>query len=100
MIISPSGVLFLWQPSKAPQPFKMALIKPEKAFCILEFARSESAVIVQKAFRVKYHKDPPVYNRIKKWYSKFEEDDCLCDVKRSGRPGLTEEKVEQVRKAF
>jgi hypothetical protein len=32
----------------------------EKSFCVLEYHMSESVVTVQRAFRAKYTKDPPV----------------------------------------
>ena len=81
--------------------FKMTVTKPEKAFCVLEFARFESVVNVQRVFCAKYRKDPPVNNSImKKWYMKLEEDGYLCDGKRSGRRGVSEEKMEQVREVF
>ena len=43
---------------------------------------------------------PPDYNSILRWYRKFEKKNCLCYGKRSGRPGVSEEKVEQVREAL
>ena len=55
---------------------------------------------VQRAFLAKYNKDRPVYNSIMKRYRKFEEDGCLYDSKLSGRPGVSEEKVEQMRESF
>ena len=78
----------------------MALTEPEKTFCVLEFARCESVGSVQSSFRVEYHKDPPFYNIIMKWCRKLGEDGCLCDGEVSGRPGMSENKVEEVREAF
>jgi hypothetical protein len=37
----------------------MAPTKREKAFCVLEFAKNESVITVQRRFRTHYGKDPP-----------------------------------------
>jgi hypothetical protein len=37
----------------------MAPTKREKAFCVLEFAKSGSVITVQRRFRTRYGKDPP-----------------------------------------
>ena len=39
----------------------------EKAFCVLQFAKCESIVIVQHQFRTQYHKDPPTDKPIRTW---------------------------------
>lgn len=31
----------------------------EKYFCVLEFKRTQSATVVQRCFRTRYHKDTP-----------------------------------------
>jgi hypothetical protein len=46
----------------------------EKAFCVLEYARAKSIVTVQRRFKTKFGKDPPVKNSIKQWYEKFQRD--------------------------
>jgi hypothetical protein len=52
----------------------MATLATEKAFCVLEYARTESIVTMQRRFRTKVGKDPPVRNSIKQWYEKFDRD--------------------------
>lgn len=72
----------------------------QKAYCVLEFAKSESVVTVQRKFRTKYGFQPPTNKTIHAWFRKFQESGCLCDGKRTGRPGPSEEKVDRVRDAF
>jgi hypothetical protein len=43
----------------------MAPTKREKAFCVLEFAKSGSVITVQRRFLTRYGKDPPGPNSIK-----------------------------------
>ena len=40
----------------------MAFTVNKKAFCDLEFARTESIVTVQRRFRIMYHTEPPTDN--------------------------------------
>jgi len=72
----------------------------KKVFCVLEFAKTESIVTVQRRFRIMYHTEPPTDKTIHEWYMKFQQSGCLCVVKRSGRPGPSAETVERVREAF
>ena len=72
----------------------------QKAFCVLQFARTESVVTVQRAFRSKFHCNPPSDNNIRRWYHQFEDTGCLCKGKSTGRPRVTEERVERVRESF
>ena len=37
----------------------MAFTVNKKAFCVLEFAKTESVVTVQRRFRIMYHTEPP-----------------------------------------
>ena len=37
----------------------MAFTVNKKAFCVLEFAKTESIVTVQRRFRIMYHTEPP-----------------------------------------
>jgi hypothetical protein len=50
--------------------------RAEKAFCVLEYARTQSIVTVQRRFRTKFGEDPPVKNSVKQWYEKFQRDEC------------------------
>ena len=68
----------------------------ENSFCVLQYHTSKSVVIVQRAFRAKYIKDPPTDKTIRTWYKQFTETVCLCKQKSSGRP-LTAEDDERVR---
>ena len=72
----------------------------KKAFCVLEFAKTESIVTVQWRFRIMYHTEPPTDKIIREWYMKFQQSGCLCAANRSGRPGPSAETVERVREAF
>jgi len=72
----------------------------KKAFCVLEFAETESIVMVQQRFRNMYHTEPPTDKTIHEWYMKFQQSGSLCAAKRSGRPGPWAETVEHVREAF
>ena len=46
----------------------MAFTVNKKAFCVLEFAKTESIVTVQRRFRIMYHTEPPTYKTIREWY--------------------------------
>ena len=43
----------------------MAFTVNKKAFCVLEFAKTESIVTVQ---RIMYHTEPPMDKTIREWY--------------------------------
>ena len=40
----------------------------KKAFCVLEFAKTESIVTVQRRFQIIYHTEPPTDKTIREWY--------------------------------
>ena len=46
----------------------MAFTVNKKAFCVLEFAETESIVTVQRRFRIMYHTEPPTDKTIREWY--------------------------------
>ena len=50
------------------QKRKMAFTVNKKAFCVLEFAKTESVVTVQRRFRIMYHTEPPTDKTIREWY--------------------------------
>ncbi|KAJ4435319.1 hypothetical protein ANN_17929 [Periplaneta americana] len=50
---------------------------------------------VQRRFRDTFHKNAPADKTICQWYQKFENTGCLCTPKRPGRPGSSEETVDQ-----
>ena len=64
----------------------MAFTGVEKALCVLQFAKCESIVMVQRRFRTQYHKDPPTGNSIRTWYNNFEQIGSLSAGKRAVRP--------------
>ena len=46
----------------------MAFTVNKKAFCVLEFAKTESIVTVQRRFRIMYHTEPPTDKTVREWY--------------------------------
>jgi len=77
----------------------MAATSVDEAFCVLEGARTQSIVAVQRSFRTKFGKDPPV-RKTSSSTKKFQRDGCLCIAKHPGRSGPSEERVKHVGKAF
>ena len=49
----------------------MAFTVNKKAFCVLEFAKTESIVTVQRRFQIMYHTEPPTDKTIREWYMNF-----------------------------
>ncbi|GFX50195.1 DUF4817 domain-containing protein [Trichonephila clavipes] len=66
---------------------KMATSK-QKAFCVLQFAKTESAINVQLAFCNKFGCQPPNDNNILRWYHQFETTGCMSKGKSTGRSRL------------
>jgi len=91
---------FLFWCALGVQFIKMAANGSEKAFCVLTFNECRSVTIVQQQFRTKFGKQPPSDNSIRRWYAQFQETECVCKRKRSGRLSVTEEQLEHVRQAF
>ena len=75
----------------------MAWTGNKKAFCVLEFAKTESIVMVQRRFRTVYDTEPPTDKATREWYTKFQQSVCLCAAKRTSRLGPSAETVERVR---
>ena len=50
----------------------------KKSFCVLEYHTSKSVVTVQRAFRGKYAKDPPMWPRWPKGTDHCSGEDCRC----------------------
>ena len=65
----------------------MAFPGAEKAFFVLQFAKCESTVMVQRRFRTEYHKDPPTDKPIRTWYNNFEHTGSLS-ASQDGSPLL------------
>ena len=74
----------------------MAFTKPEKAFCVLEFAKTESWTLVQCVFCTKFQKKAPERKSILRWHGKFMKDGCLYPAKRTGYSSTSDDTVEQV----
>ncbi|GFW91667.1 DUF4817 domain-containing protein [Trichonephila clavipes] len=55
----------------------------QKVFCVLRFAKTESAITVQRAFRIKFDCQSPNDNNILWWYHQFETTVCLCKDSKS-----------------
>jgi hypothetical protein len=72
----------------------------EKSFCVLQYQTGKSVVTVQRAFLVKYAKDPPIDKTIRASYKQFTETGCLCKQKSSVRPLTAEEDIERFRAVF
>jgi len=49
----------------------------ERAFCVLELAKTNSVTLVQRHFRRRYGKPPPTRQSIYDWSKKFQETGCL-----------------------
>lgn len=74
--------------------------RQQKAFCVLEFAKSESIIRVQREFRRRYGANPPSDNNIRRWYRQFCDTGCLCKGKSPGRPRVSDENTERIRETF
>ncbi|GFT26241.1 DUF4817 domain-containing protein [Trichonephila clavipes] len=60
----------------------------QKAFCAIQFAKTESAITVQREFLIKFGCQPPTDNNIIRRYNQSETTGCLCKGKSTGRPRL------------
>jgi hypothetical protein len=49
----------------------MAFSGEQKAFCVLQFAKTQSIVTVQRGFRTKYRTEQPMDKTVRDWYRKF-----------------------------
>ena len=78
----------------------MVFTSREKAFCVLEYARTNSNKTVQRVFVRKLPKKSPTAKQIWCWKKKFEDEGCLCRAKGSGRPATAEGKVERIRQTL
>jgi len=78
----------------------MAWTGNKKAFCVLEFAKTESIVTVQRTFQTMFHTEPPTEKTIREFYMIFQQSGCLCAAKLTGRPWRSAETVERVRERF
>ena len=71
-----------------------------KSFCILELAKCNSVITVQRRFRLMYQIDPPNGWNIRRWYRQFVDTGCVCKGKSLGRPCASEENVARIQAAY
>ena len=62
----------------------MVFTSREKAFCVLEYAQTNSNKVVQRAFDREFSKKSPTAKQIWSWKKKFKDEGCLCRAKGSG----------------
>jgi hypothetical protein len=67
---------------------------------VLQFAKHESIVSLQRPFRRQFQSDPPSAISIRGWCQQFLTTGCLCKRKSAGRPRVSERRVERVRQPF
>jgi len=78
---------------------KMATMQ-HKIFCIREFIKTEWVTAVLRVFRPRFNIQPPTRKSICRWNHQFEQTDCLCKGKSSGRPRVSEENVRRIEESF
>jgi len=80
----------------------MAFTSQQCNWCVLEFHKTNSAVTVQRAFKLKFNMDPPTNKSILKWHRNFIERGYICNPRKghSGRPSVSEQVVDRVRESF
>ena len=71
-----------------------------KIFCVREFIKTESTTAVQRAFSLRFNIQPPTRKSICLWNHQFEQIDCLCKGKSSGRSRVSEENVRRIEESF
>jgi hypothetical protein len=67
---------------------------------VLQIAKHESLVSVQRDFRRQFQSDSPSANSIRPWYQQFQTKGYLCKGKSAGRPRVSEESVELEKQPF
>ncbi|PNF29624.1 hypothetical protein B7P43_G16676 [Cryptotermes secundus] len=67
----------------------------QKAFCVLEFAKTNSVFTVQR-----FGIDLPCPKNIRRWFRQFQESGCLCKGKSPGQLRVSEEQVVRIHAAF
>ena len=79
----------------------MPFTSVEKAFCVLEYARTQSIKTVRLIFAQRFERsafgEMPDETQIWRWNKKFKEEGCLCRVKGSGQKSMSEETVDKIR---
>jgi hypothetical protein len=49
----------------------MAFSGEQKSFCVLQLAKNESIITVQRGFQTKCHTEPSTGKTTREWYTKF-----------------------------
>ena len=83
-----SVVRFASLPSHVLLQCKMATLQ-QKSFCVIEFAKFNSVIRVQRLFRLRYQIDAPNGWDIRRLYRQFVDRGCVCKGKSPGRRQLT-----------
>jgi hypothetical protein len=80
----------------------MASSPTERSWFVLKFARCNSFVTVQRAFRPQFWRRGPPEKSIRRWYKQFRYRGRICHQGkgRTGRPSFTEETGDRVRETF
>ena len=71
----------------------------EKAQCVEWSIETRSNMQVQRNFRARYGRNPPLRTRFREWYKRFKEIGSCHKQKNTGRPN-TSAADEQVRESF
>ena len=79
----------------------MPFMTVEKAFFVLEYARTQSIETARRTFAQRVEKSAfgkmSNQKQIWRWRKKFNEKGCLCRVKGSGRKSMSEKTVDKIR---
>ena len=78
----------------------MPFTSVEKAFCVLEYARTQSIKTVRRIFAQRFERSAfgkvPDKQQIWRWHKKFKEEGCVCRVKGFGRKSMSEKTVDKI----
>jgi hypothetical protein len=72
----------------------------QKAFYVLRFANSESAITLQLEFCKQFQNDPSYKTNILRWYRQFQETGCIYKGKSLGRPRMSEKNVNRIKESY
>ena len=79
----------------------MPFTSVEKAFYVLQYARTQSIKTGKKTFAWRFERSAfgkePDKKQIWRWHKKLKEEGCFCVVKGSGRKAMSEEAVNKNR---
>lgn len=66
----------------------------KKAQYVIWYYETNLLGTVQHRLRNEYGRDVPNVKRFNGWYAKFKKTSSLCDLKRTGKPGVNEDTVD------